>query len=121
MIEYNVLLSGSTKLTGNWASEEANIALSLGNNIFIVANSGKFLKMVKIKVQGEFCFGWMAAKQHRDKENYPESCKDPSTFTEACFEGPGVSKDNYNVQLVADRKSTKRRKRQSGSTLAKSF
>ena len=115
--EYNVVLGGKTKLIGNWANSAATIALPLGNNVFIIASAEKHLKMVRIKIQGEVCFEWINARKHKDQQNYPAVCKDPLTFTEACFSGPAVDKENYSVQLVAERKSNKRRKRQQGNSM----
>ena len=55
--------------------------------------------MVKIAVTGETTFNWIDAKYHELAAT--SSCRDQVTFSESCFHGSSVSKERYDVQLVA--------------------
>ena len=74
-------------------------------NVFIVALvAGTDLKMVKIRVTGETTFDWIEAKYN---EHFPRACGIASTFYEDCFQGPSVTKTNYNVILDASLKGNR--------------
>ena len=101
---WNVKLDGSTKLSGAWINSgipvPATIAYHVQGNVFIIADGeGRHLKMVKIAVTGETTFDWIDAKYHELAAT--SSCRDQVTFSESCFHGSSVSKEQYDVQLVA--------------------
>ena len=105
---WNVKLDGSTKLSGAWINSgipvPATIAYHVQGNVFIIASiskghEGRHLKMVKIAVTGETTFDWIDAKYHEPAAT--SSCRDQVTFSESCFHGSSVSKEQYDVQLVA--------------------
>ena len=88
-------------LVGSYVSGAANIAYPLTEtNVFILGKPDlEFVKMVKIRVTGEYTFDWLEAKYIAD---YPEECGKQSTFHEGCFfKGNNVEQDKYDVQLVA--------------------
>ena len=97
---YKVILHGQTRLEGNWVNNTATIAYPLWEkNVFIVGYvDSKYVQMVKIRVTGEKTFDWIDATYNED---YPKDCAKQMTFLESCFEGPKVTKNNYNVVLVA--------------------
>ena len=100
-------------MVGKWVNAAANIAFSLGENVFIVASaSTREVKMVKIRVTGESTFDWIEAKYHKDRANYPAKCKEQATFSEDCFDGTFVEEINYNVDLVAIPQENGKRKRE---------
>ena len=100
---WNVKLDGSTKLSGAciWCIPvPATIAYHIQGNVFIIAAVEESdLKMVKIAVTGETTFNWIDAKYHELAATY--NCRDQVTFSESCFHGSSVSKEHYDVQLVA--------------------
>ena len=71
-------------LVGSYVSGAANIAYPLTEtNVFILGKPDlEFVKMVKIRVTGEYTFDWLEAKYIAD---YPEECGKQSTFHEGCF------------------------------------
>jgi len=102
--DWDVKLDGSTKISGAWINSgipvPATIAYNVRGNVFIIAEgSTENLKMVKIAVTGETTFDWIGAKYHELAAT--SSCRDQETFSESCFHGTSVSKDKYDVQLVA--------------------
>ena len=101
---WNVKLDGSTKLSGAWINGgnpvPATMAYHVQGNVFIIgAVRGSHLKMVKIEVTGETTFDWIDAKYHEPAAT--SSCREQATFSESCFHGSSVSKEQYDVQLVA--------------------
>ena len=109
------VLSG-TKLTGvsinNGTPLPVTLSLRVDNNaqgtVWIVglvedAESGKTLKMVKIRVTGANTYTWIAT---RYTQKYDSGCAKQDSFSASCFESSGnvqQPKDVYPVQLVASK------------------
>ena len=55
--------------------------------------------MIKIFVTGETSFEWIDAKC--STPSYHSNCWSQQTFTEKCFQGDPISRNEYDVQLVA--------------------
>ena len=100
-VEYDIWLNGSTQFTGKNVTpdpQDVEIALYLGNNVFILASiESSHLKMVKIQVYGPSEFTEIETRYRTD---HPPECLKQETFNANCFQGVSAA-GNYPVHLVA--------------------